>query len=146
MRSHHNATISSARLNPFRHAASMLAMVLLTLAPWPANARDNENRPGYDYTQFPARSEFLCFNTCAGESLCKAYTFVKPVFQGQNGHCWLKRAMPRAVSDTCCASGPHAGGPGPMMKAENKTNRGGGDFRNFTANSWDQCESACLTN
>jgi PAN domain len=121
---------------------SMLALLLILAAPLAAFAGDNQNRPGSDYANFDAPSAFVCANTCAGESQCKAYTFVRPGIQGPNGHCWLKNAVPQAVRDGCCFSGLHPNGAG-MMRAEDKTGRPGSDINSFGISGWQSCQTAC---
>jgi hypothetical protein len=67
----------------------------------------NINRPGDDYADFggTANSALLCFGACALQPQCKAWTFVKPGFQGPLARCWLKNAVPPPVPDFCCSSG-----------------------------------------
>jgi PAN domain len=128
--------------NPIRAVRSTFALLLFVITPLAAYAGDNQNRPGSDYANFDAASAFVCANTCAGESQCKAYTFVRPGIQGPSGHCWLKNATPQAVSDGCCFSGLHPNGAG-MMRAEDKTDRAGSDINSFEIAGWQNCQSAC---
>jgi hypothetical protein len=67
----------------------------------------NINRPGGDYADFggAANSALLCFGACALQPQCKAWTFVKPGFQGPLARCWLKNVVPPPVADVCCTSG-----------------------------------------
>jgi len=46
----------------------------MMLVPMPAHAVDGFNLPGFDYANFTASSEFVCRNTCGGESRCQAWT------------------------------------------------------------------------
>jgi PAN domain len=133
---------SNILIRPINTARSILALLLLLIAPLAASAGDNQNRPGSDYANFDASSAFVCSNTCAGESQCKSYTFVRPGIQGPNGHCWLKNAVPQAVSDGCCFSGLHPNGVG-MMRAEDKTDRPGSDINSFGIADWRNCQTAC---
>jgi hypothetical protein len=65
------------------------------------------NRPGSDYRSFDLvqDSSVLCRDACAAESMCVAYTYVRPGLQGTSARCWLKSAVPGARPDECCASG-----------------------------------------
>jgi hypothetical protein len=67
----------------------------------------NVNRIGEDYHDFlPTRaSTDLCAETCAKESRCKAWTWVKNDLEPPAGHCWLKSAVPEPGQDGCCVSG-----------------------------------------
>lgn len=67
----------------------------------------NVNRIGEDYHDFlPTRaSADLCAETCAKESRCKAWTWVKNDLEPPAGHCWLKSAVPEPGQDGCCVSG-----------------------------------------
>jgi hypothetical protein len=127
-------------------ACLLLALLLLLFLTWPATAGDNQNRPGSDYANFEANSAFVCSNTCGGESKCRAFTYVKPGLQGAAGRCWLKNKTPQAFRDPCCVSGLHPAGINGMMKAENKSDRPGGDFQNFEIGGWEKCQSACQAN
>ena len=67
----------------------------------------NANLPGSDYDNFDLSSAdpSLCADACAKDSRCKAYTYVKPGYQGNNARCWLKDSVPRKTTDDCCVSG-----------------------------------------
>lgn len=47
----------------------------------------------------------ICEDACKKRTDCKAFTYVKPGVQGKDGRCWLKRSVPKAVTNTCCTSG-----------------------------------------
>jgi hypothetical protein len=68
------------------------------------------NRMGSDYSNFdlPRDDPGLCRDACANEPNCKAWTYVKPNFQGPKPRCWLKYAVPQATPNTCCVSGVKA--------------------------------------
>ncbi len=75
---------------------------------------DGVNRPGGDYRSFDLSQAIpdLCRAACAGDSVCKSYTYVRPGVQGPNAKCWLKNTVPPAVAGGgCCVSGvkPDAG-------------------------------------
>jgi PAN domain len=63
------------------------------------------NRPGLDYRNFDAGTAAQCQTTCNTEAQCKAWTWVKPGAQSQNGHCWLKNGVPGVAKSDCCVSG-----------------------------------------
>ncbi len=120
--------------------------LLISLFVSSAFAVDGTNLPGHDYADFDAPSAFVCRTTCGGESRCQAYTWVKPGVQGPNGHCWLKHTLPEIVKDSCCDSGPRNFISKRDLKAEDKINRPGSDFKNFDTDSWKTCEAACGEN
>ena len=99
------------------------------------------NLPGSDYRSFDTANDggAACSATCAGETSCRAWTWVKPGVQGPAAKCWLKNAAPAAVEDLNTNSGV-AGG------ARLGQNLFGGDYRSFaTANdNGGQCLVSCL--
>ena len=118
------------------------SLMIVTLC-GPAFAVDGTNLPGHDYANFDAPSAFVCRTTCGGESRCQAYSWVKPGIQGPSGRCWLKHTLPEIVKDACCDSGPRNFITKRDLRAEDKINRPGSDFKNFDSADWKQCESAC---
>ncbi|MCJ7445544.1 MAG: trehalose-6-phosphate synthase [Methanotrichaceae archaeon] len=67
----------------------------------------NTNRPDWDYSDFDltAADPNLCAQACADDPQCKAFTYVKPTYQGPNARCWLKNKASNPVPDECCVSG-----------------------------------------
>ena len=67
----------------------------------------NTDRPGYDFSNFDLVAErpIVCQWQCQKNKRCKAWTYVKPGFQGPTPRCWLKTRAPRAVPNKCCTSG-----------------------------------------
>jgi hypothetical protein len=65
------------------------------------------DRPGSDYLKHtPARDDVaLCKASCDADTQCKAWTYVKPGFQGTRSQCYLKNRTPGARRAACCASG-----------------------------------------
>jgi hypothetical protein len=65
------------------------------------------DRPGLDYRAFdlPEPRPELCQAECARESTCRAFTYVKPGYQGSQGRCWLKASVPEPTPNPCCISG-----------------------------------------
>lgn len=120
----------------------IVATVLAAFAS-PGFAVDGTNLPGHDYANFDAPSAWVCRATCGGESRCQAYTWVKPGIQGPSGRCWLKHTLPNIVKDACCDSGPRSFISKRDLRAEDKINRPGSDFKNFETNGWKTCEAAC---
>jgi hypothetical protein len=123
-----------------------LVAIVLTMSPWSAFAVDGTDLPGHDYADFAAPSAFVCRTTCGGESRCQAYTWVKPGIQGRSGHCWLKHTLPNIVKNACCDSGPRNFITKRDLRAEDKIDRPGSDFKNFKTDSWKTCEAACAEN
>ena len=119
-----------------------LAILLLRL---PASSVDGFNLPGSDYANFNADNQFVCRNSCGGDSRCQAWTWVKPGIQGPTGRCWLKHRVPTLVRDNCCNSGSRENMSARDLKAEDRTNRPGSDYKDFVINSWKTCESACAS-
>lgn len=71
-----------------------------TAAPPPGGQTDGIDLPGSDIRRFMTRNEGICKQACAADQECRAWTFVR------NGSmCWLKNAVPTAVSSGCCISG-----------------------------------------
>ena len=67
----------------------------------------NMDRAGQDYRDFDlneARVD-LCRDACANDSGCRAFTYVRPSYQGANARCWLKSGIPKAAANDCCISG-----------------------------------------
>ena len=73
----------------------------------------NTDRPGGDYMNFEIQpsigglgtAETACQNACVRNTLCRAWTLVKPGIQGPNARCWLKSSVPAKRANGCCTSG-----------------------------------------
>ncbi len=70
----------------------------------------NTNRRGSDIHEKnrDASSASACRNDCFANPKCKSFTFVRKGALPQSkksGQCWLKFAIPKSVSDSCCTSG-----------------------------------------
>ncbi len=65
------------------------------------------DRPGQDYRSFGLTKPQpeLCRQECAKDLACKAFTYVRPSYQGANAVCWLKSAVPERSASKCCVSG-----------------------------------------
>ncbi len=70
----------------------------------------NWDRPGMNYNNFdlPYDNPGLCQSECQRDPRCRAWTYVKPGFQGPSPRCWLKGTVPPARKDPCCVSGTKA--------------------------------------
>ncbi len=136
------AAVTADHGTPARARGALCALLLL-LCFRQAYAVDGFNLPGSDYDNFNANSAFVCRQTCAADSQCRAYTWVKPEIQGSSGHCWLKRNVPTLVKDNCCNSGSAANIFASQLRPENNTNRPGSDLRSLSAADYRTCESAC---
>src|SRR3954470_9435182 len=68
---------------------------------------DDVNRLGYDYASFEleAPDPQLCQTACEKDVKCRAYTYVKPGYQGPPARCWLKSTIPQGTAHECCVSG-----------------------------------------
>jgi hypothetical protein len=122
---------------------SLCLAAVLASCSVPAHAVDGFNLPGSDYANFDAHSAQVCRQTCAADSNCQAYTWVKPGIQGPSGRCWLKHRVPTLVRDACCDSGSAANILSTQLRAENHTNRPASDFRSFSTASYRTCQDAC---
>lgn len=120
-----------------------LLAALAILLPLSGNAVDGFNLPGSDYANFDARSAAVCRHTCGGDSRCQAWTWVKPGIQGPSGRCWLKHRVPALVKDNCCNSGSRENISKRDLRAEDRTDRPGLDYKNFVVDSWKTCEATC---
>jgi len=65
------------------------------------------NRLGNDYKSFDLTTADpeLCQAECEKDPKCKAFTYVKPGWQGANARCWLKDPIPPPSKHDCCVSG-----------------------------------------
>ncbi len=90
--------------------ASLFLLIAILLSSAPASATTREwgyDRPGMDYFNFVIEDNRVvhCEWKCMQDRRCKAWTFVKPGYQGQYSRCWLKHSVPRLVRNNCCDSG-----------------------------------------
>ncbi len=64
------------------------------------------DRPGGDYKSFAIDDDPLdCMRACSGDSPCKAFTYVKPGYQGSKARCWLKNTLPPSRLNSATISG-----------------------------------------
>lgn len=110
-----------ACLRRFLHLAAFMWMACLCssgiAAPGIARDQPGTDRPGGDFTHhaLAAADPQLCEKECAGNPKCRAFTYVKPGFQGAKAQCWLKKSVPPAVSSSCCVSGRKTSAPSPRV-------------------------------
>ena len=116
---------------------------LLTGLATPSTAREGVNLPGADYDNFAAISALVCKQTCAADARCRAWTWVKPGFQGPKARCWLKHSVPALVRDRCCDSGPASYIEAERLVPEENINRPGNDQRDFATPKYQLCQDAC---
>ena len=125
----------------------ILIWIALLFAASPALAVDGVDLPGRDYARFAAPTAASCRHSCGGEAECKAYTWVKPGFQGPEAICYLKNAEPAIVKNACCDSAPRRFIAPRDMKLETRINRPGSDYKNFDtlggSTDWNDCQAAC---
>ena len=70
--------------------------------------------PGDDYRNFPIDGAVAaCQDTCARDSACKAWTWVKPGVQNAKAMCWLKNGVPAPVANLNATSGIKTTGDNP---------------------------------
>jgi type VI secretion system Hcp family effector len=88
---------------------AILIIALLLLCPLAAsqNLQENTNLPGADYRDFdlPSPDPQTCADECYNDPNCKAFTYVKPGYQGTKARCWLKGEVPSPEPNECCISG-----------------------------------------
>lgn len=63
-----------------------------------------QNRWGSDYSNFSSQFPENCQSGCARDSNCQAWTWVRPN-SSNDGHCWLKNAVPGLSFCSDCISG-----------------------------------------
>ncbi|CAN5517419.1 hypothetical protein BH11PSE4_BH11PSE4_35310 [soil metagenome] len=121
-----------------------IVLTMVSVLAWcGAAAAQGVDMPGFDYTDFPAATAFICRDSCAGDAQCKAFTWAKPVAPARIGHCWLKDRVPAAVRNACCRSGTHNGISLGSLTPEPATDRPGFDYKNFTVDSVAGCQTSC---
>jgi hypothetical protein len=74
-------------------------------------SKDSEfgiDRVGGDYRSFetdPDASGAVCAKACKDEQRCRAWTYVRPGYQGAAAHCYLKAKITQPRHHPCCISG-----------------------------------------
>lgn len=66
------------------------------------------DRPGGDFKTFdtqPDSTGASCAVTCKGEQRCRAWTYVRPGYQGSSARCVLKERVTTPRRQPCCISG-----------------------------------------
>lgn len=94
----------------FIKVISILSVLILLAIAGSANAQQAMNGldyPGNDYKSFYMDKDSWpdCKSACENDAKCKAWTYVKPGYQGPKGRCYLKDALPKSVQNKCCVSG-----------------------------------------
>jgi hypothetical protein len=114
----------------------------------PAGATNNTERPGNDIRDFDLAgpNPATCQAECAGDGRCRAWTYVRPGYQGPSARCYLKRSVPAPVSNACCISGVGALPPPPPVipGGIDNSRRSGGEYSNFRSNIGpSECKDEC---
>jgi hypothetical protein len=66
----------------------------------------DKDRPGRDYDSFDVGNSYRqCYDPCARDKRCRAYTFVPPGVQGPSARCYLKDAIPADTMNVGMVSG-----------------------------------------
>lgn len=100
--------LGAALLLTAGHALAVKPYFPQPLAPeLPHSIEIGYDRPGSDYRNFAitSGSEAQCQDACLREQRCRAWTYVRPGYQGPQARCWLKGVAPPAVRNNCCVSG-----------------------------------------
>ena len=66
------------------------------------------DRTGGDYSNFdtqPAPNGKACAEACEAEGRCRAWTYVRPGYEGPTARCYLKDRLTRPRHKPCCVSG-----------------------------------------
>jgi hypothetical protein len=108
-----------------RIVAAMVGLVFIGLAfktPEPADERRAPSaarmgpmeygidRLGSDYRNLVIEGDpAICEDECKRDQNCKAWTYVKPPYQGPQPRCYLKDPAPPPQSNPCCVSGKKEG-------------------------------------
>jgi hypothetical protein len=70
-----------------------------------ADMSNNTDLPGSNYERIRVRSAKECQAACKRTGRCKAWTYVRPGFQGLAPVCHLKDGLPAPTRNNCCISG-----------------------------------------
>lgn len=73
----------------------------------------------YGHMELQRADAMLCQRACEADSKCRAWTYVRPGYQGDRPQCWLKESVTTRSFNTCCISG---------VALEFRTDRPGSDF------------------
>jgi 1-phosphatidylinositol phosphodiesterase len=105
---------------------------------------EDTDRPGNDIRRIDLEEEKpeLCRAACMKEPACNAFTYVRPMHQGDHPRCFLKTVAPAPILKGCCVSGLRSPLPVGM---EEHTDRPGSDLKGFdlAAPRPELCRDAC---
>src|SRR6195952_4501368 len=136
----------SCRARRFLAGLLTAGVLAAAMAPRPAAAQANFDRPGSDYqsSRVPSGDPAECAMVCERDRRCRAWSFNYPTDAAGGAVCWLKNSVPARTEDICCVSGVRgAGVVEPRNGAiETSIDRFGGDYRNFGLKSSDG-DDAC---
>jgi len=91
---------------------SLILLTSLAATEHQISLENNVDRPGMNYKTYALSNADpqVCAIDCANDPNCRAFTYVKPGFRGENSdpECWLKDGVPDPVSSDYCISGVKA--------------------------------------
>jgi hypothetical protein len=131
-------------------AVSLVIFVVSPAHAFEITVENDTDRVGCDYRNFPVPgpgvayivSGYVCGNECGLDPRCQAWNY-DPTTGTPRAHlCFLKNCVPDAIS----SPGKVGGVKLPfvtMSPGENKIDRSGNDYRNFTAPNESVCSDAC---
>lgn len=100
------------RFGPIQNALAVIALgfVMTSASFGDANKpffEKNVNRWGADYSIFDIKSggANTCYQSCAKDKQCLAWTYHRPGTKGKLGECHLKSKVAKGSSNPCCISG-----------------------------------------
>lgn len=100
------------RFEPVQSALAVIALGFVITSASFADANKpffekNVNRWGADYSIFDVKSgdANTCYQACAKDKQCLAWTYHRPGTKGKLGECHLKSKVAKGRSNPCCVSG-----------------------------------------
>lgn len=111
---------------------------------------NNTKRNGGDYTNFVVGNVEECAQACSRDNKCQSFNYGK-----KRRDCWLKSNVPNGTQNDTVISGvkaQHASGKSDKkrqgymvgsVRLEPNTKRNGGDYKNFTVGTLEECARAC---
>lgn len=100
------------RFGPLQSALAVIALGFVITGASFADAQKpffekNVDRWGADYSIFDVKSgeANTCYQACAKDKQCLAWTYHRPGTKGKLGECHLKSKVAKGTSNPCCISG-----------------------------------------
>jgi len=102
--------IGGDRTSGYLHAKEQLFRTLddVNVDPRLGELEYSIDRAGGDYRNFETKPDPQgkpCADACQAETRCRAWTYVRPGYQGAAAHCYLKGKIPLPRHHPCCISG-----------------------------------------